>query len=162
MSTDARPSISTAPATTAVPRTLPVMIGAGTLSTALMTVGQYVDTPYRAGSNGWALQVEDGGGPGMLLVILALAVVGGGVVGLLVQRWSTAPRADRRSLGLALTGVLTVPVFWTGLPVALGAGAALLATRTRTRTGAWTASTAAAAALGGLLLVSATGLAVTG
>lgn len=156
MRTDASPRSSTDIAT------LPVMIATGILATGLMTIGQYVGTPYRAGSSTWTLQIEDGGGYGMFPVILAFAAVGAGVVGLLVHRWAMTPGAARRSLGLALTGVLSIPVFWTGLPVALGAGAALLATRTRTRTGRWTPTAAAAALLGGLLVVSATYLAITG
>ncbi len=84
------------------------------------------------------------------------------MVGALLHRWSATPgRTGTRALGLAVAGVLSVPVFWTGLPVVLGSGAAVLAIRERHQS-SWSASGRAALTLGVALLALASYLAVVG
>ena len=139
------------------------MTSAGALAATAMVVGQFVETPYEADSSTWSLAFAGGGGPGALALVLIFAVLGATAVGALLHRWSPTPcRNGARALGLAAAGVLSVPLFWTGLPVVLGSGAVVLAIRDRHRASSWTASGRAALALGVALLALAGHLAVVG
>lgn len=88
-------------------------------------------------------------------VVLTIALVGTAIVfGLLVPAGLRAiaahSTATRWSLGHAIAGLLLVPVFWTGLPLILGAGALVLAANQRREFGPGRA-TAVALGLGWFL-----------
>ncbi len=118
--------------------------------------------PYEADSSTWSLAFTEGGGFAALALVLTFAALGAAVVGALLHRWSATPgRTGTRALGLAVAGVLSVPVFWTGLPVVLGSGAAVLVIRERHQS-SWSASGRAALTLGVALLALASYLAVVG
>ncbi len=114
---------------------LPVAVATGVVALALMLIGTYLDTPYKAqGSGEWgALGTHS---LAELPLVIAFALVGPAVVfGIVVMRaLRTAPQtAALRSLILAAAGVVSLVVFWTGLPVVLSAGAAALALADRLR-----------------------------
>ena len=92
--------------------------------------------------------------------VLFVAVVFGVVV---ARGLRTAPqRTARRSLIVAGVGVVSIAVFWTGLPVILAAGAATLALDARRRLGRLPGTAIAALVLATLITVSAVWLAFTG
>jgi hypothetical protein len=63
---------------------------------------------------------------------------------------------------LAVTGVLSVVVFWTGLPIILAIGALVLANDARARLGRIPATASIAIALATLTAVAAVQLALVG
>ena len=75
----------------------------------------------------------------------------------------TAPqRTARRSLIVAGVGVVSIAVFWTGLPVILAAGAATLALDARRRLGRLPGTAIAGLVLAALITLAAVWLAFTG
>jgi len=66
---------------------------------------------------------SDGGSLGEYLVVLGIIAVGTAVVFGLVVRPARGTGAATRALVLAIIGLLSSVVFWTGLPVVLAAGA---------------------------------------
>lgn len=142
---------------------LPIAVAAGTVALALMLIGTYLDTPYKAkGSGEWGLSTQD---LNQIPLLVGFAIVGTAVVfGVLVARGlRTAPqRTARRSLIVASVGVVSMVVFWTGLPVILAAGAATLAVDARRRLGRLPGTAIAALVLASLITVSAVWLAFTG
>lgn len=145
-----------------VPRIAAAAAGAALL---LMLVGTYVDTPFKTSGTGrWAL-VSEGQGIGELLLIVAFAAVGAAVVfGVVVARGlRRAPQgAARAALVVAVVGLLSLAVFWTGLPAIVAAGAAVLALDARNRLGRAPAPVGVALILAGLTVVGAAWLALTG
>jgi hypothetical protein len=141
---------------------LPIAVTAGTVALALMLIGTYLDTPYKAkGSGEWGLSTQD---LNQVPLLVGFAIVGVAVVfGVVVARGlRTAPqRTARRSLIVAGVGVVSIAVFWTGLPVVLAA-AATLALDARRRLGRLSGTAIAALALAALITVSAVWLAFTG
>jgi hypothetical protein len=142
---------------------LPSAVAAGVAALLLMLIGTYVHTPYKAkGPGEWGLSSQD---LNQVPLLVGFAVVGAAVVfGVVVARGlRTAPeRTARRSLILAGIGVVSIAVFWTGLPVILAAGAATLAMDARHRLGRLPGTAIAALILAGLITVSAVWLAFTG
>jgi hypothetical protein len=142
---------------------LPSAVAAGTVALVLMLIGTYVHTPYKAkGPGEWGLSTQD---LNQLPLLVGFAIVGAAVVfGVVVARaLRTAPqRTARRSLILASVGVVSIVVFWTGLPVILAAGAATLALDARRRLGRLPGTAIAALVLAALITVSAVWLAFTG
>ena len=51
-----------------------------------------------------------------------------------MPRWASSPTAARTALVLSVLGVLSIAVFWSGLPPVLAAGGALLGWGARERT----------------------------
>lgn len=137
-----------------------VAVGAFTLG--LMLVGTYVRTPL----NGDTWEVSAGRhGLGVLPLLVGFAVLGSAVVfGAVVRRAAARPaeRTGYRALVLALSGAATIVVFWTGLPVVLAAGAAVLARSSHARTGRWSPPAMTAAVLAGVTLLMAGWLAFAG
>jgi hypothetical protein len=141
---------------------LPSAVAAGTVALTLMLIGTYLHTPYKAkGPGEWGLSTQD---LNQVPLLIGFAVVGAAVVfGVVVARGlHTAPqRTARRSLIIAGVGVVSIAVFWTGLPVILAAGAATLALDARRRLGP-PGTAIAALVLAALITVSAVWLAFTG
>ena len=144
---------------------LPTAVAAGTVALLLMLIGTYVHTPYKAkGPGEWGLSTQD---LNQVPLLVGFAVVGAAVVfGVVVARGlRTAPqRTARRSLIVASVGVVSIVVFWTGLPVILAAGATTLALDldARHRLGRLPGTAIAALVLATLITVSAVWLAFTG
>lgn len=67
------------------------------------------------------------------LVVVAIIAIGAAIVFGLVVRRAPETGADVRAIVLAVLSVLTIVVFWTGLPVVLAAGASFLAVSGSTR-----------------------------
>jgi hypothetical protein len=111
---------------------------AGAAATVLTLAGLYLDTPSKKqGNKEWALTTDHQSIAGLLVSIGFVAVGLAVVFGVIVARGLRGPArtATRRSLALAITGALSVLVFWTGLPVILAAGAVVLALDSRARLG---------------------------
>jgi hypothetical protein len=142
---------------------LPIAVAAGTVALALMLIGTYVETPYKAkGPGEWGLSTQD---LNQVPLLVGFAIVGAAVVfGVVVARGLRAApqQTARRSLILAGVGVVSIAVFWTGLPVVLAAGAATLALDARRRQGRLPGTAIAALVLAALITVSAVWLAFTG
>jgi hypothetical protein len=140
-------------------------LAAGASATALVLAGLYVDTPWKAdGSKKWAF-TSGQHGLGGLLVSVAFVAAGLAVVfGVLVFRGrNTKPAVEARlALALACTGVLSLAVFWTGMPVILASGATVLALHSRAVTGRTPATAAATVALAAIAAVIALTLALVG
>lgn len=142
---------------------LPVAVAAGTIALLLMLVGTYLSTPYKAkGPGEWGLSTHD---LNQVPLLIGFAAAGAAVAfGVVVARGlCTAPRRTaQRSLLLAAVGVLSMALFWTGLPVILAAGAATLALDARRRLGRLPGTATAALVLAALITVAAVWLAFTG
>jgi hypothetical protein len=142
---------------------LPIAVAAALVALVLMLIGTYVQTPYKAkGSGEWGLSTQD-----LIQVPLLVRFAGVGaalVFGVVVARGlRTAPQqTTRRSLIVASVGVVSIVVFWTGLPVVLAAGAATLALDARRRLGRLPGTAIAAMVLAALITVAAVWLAFTG
>ncbi len=139
------------------------LAGAG-VALACTLVGQYVDTPWKAGPGTWGVDFSGGGGWAALALLLALVGVAAVLVGVATARArsAAAERAARRALLLAALGVVTLLVFWTGFPAVLAGGAAGLALDARRRAGRLPATAAVALTLAALAVVAAGWLAFTG
>jgi hypothetical protein len=142
---------------------LPIAVAAGTVALALMLIGTYVETPYKAkGPGEWGLSTQD---LNQVPLLVGFAIVGAAVVfGVVVARGLRAApqQTARRSLILAGVGVVSMAVVWTGLPVVLAAGAATLALDAHRRQGRLPGTAIAALVLAALITVSAVWLAFTG
>lgn len=142
---------------------LPIAVAAGTVALALMLIGTYMHTPYKAkGPDEWGFSTQD---LNQVPLLIGFAVVGAAVVfGVVVTRGlRTAPqRTARRSLIVAGVGVVSIAVFWTGLPVILAAGAATLALDARHRLGRLPGTAIAALVLAAVITLAAVWLAFTG
>ncbi|WP_138732052.1 hypothetical protein [Modestobacter excelsi] len=127
-------------------------------------VGSFVETPWRDGGDGWAVDPSGGGGWGGLVLLVAFIAVALVLVGLATSRArDLAPeRTARRALVLAVLGVLMLVAFWTGLPPVLAGGAAGLAIDSRRRLGRLPATGAVALGLAVLVVAAAVYLAFTG
>jgi hypothetical protein len=127
-------------------------------------VGQFVETPWRSGAGDWGVDPSGGGGWGGLAVLVAFVAVGAVLVGLATGRArGVAPEGTaRRALVLAVLGVVSIVVFWTGLPSVLAGGAAGLALDSRRRLGRLPATSAIALSLAVLIVAGAVYLAFTG
>jgi hypothetical protein len=142
---------------------LPIAVTAALAALALMLIGTYLETPYKAkGSGEWGLSTQD---LNQVPLLVGFAAVGAAVVfGVVVARGlRTAPQQTaRRSLIVAGVGVVSIVVFWTGLPVILAAGAATLALDARRRLGRLPGTAIAAMVMAALITVAAVWLAFTG
>jgi len=100
------------------PQTWPRDRNVALVCAALLLIGMPIG--YLPGSTGDAVGL-------VVMSVISLALMAG-IVFWLVPRERMAPpaRADRTALILGVLGVLTLLVFWTGLPFALGAGALAL------------------------------------
>ena len=136
--------------------------GAG-VALVCVLVGTYVQTPWKSGAE-WGVDVSGHGGWGELAAVVAIVAVAAALVGLVTARArAVAPeRTARRALLLACLGVVTIAVFWTGLPSVLAGGAAGLALTGRRRLGRLPGTAAAALLLAVLTVAGALYLAVTG
>ncbi|WP_448616221.1 hypothetical protein [Modestobacter sp. URMC 112] len=127
-------------------------------------LGQFADTPWKAGAPGWGIDFSGGGGWGALSLLVAFVAVGALLVGLATSRARGVEpeRTARRSLVLSVLGVVTIVVFWTGLPSVLAGGAVGLALDSRRRLGGLPAAGAVALGLAVLVVLFAVYLAFTG
>jgi hypothetical protein len=141
------------------------IVAAGTGATALLLAGLYLDTPWKKeGDKEWALTTDDYGLTD-LLISLAFVAVGLAVVyGVAVSRGRRrTPGAENRwSLALAVTGALSVFVFWTGLPVILTSGALVLSLDSRARLGRTPATGWIVYVLAALTVIAAVDFALVG
>ena len=127
-------------------------------------IGQFADTPWKAGAPGWGIDFSGGGGWGALALLAAFVAGWALLVGLATSRARGVEpeRTARRALVLAVLGVVTIVVFWTGLPPVLAGGAAGLAVDSRRRLGRLPAVGAVALGLAVLVVLFAVYLAFTG
>ena len=154
MNTHTQP-ITTTPTAAAPNWPVAAAIGAGT-ATVLTAVGTFWDitgdeSGDRTMTDFW----------GYLSVNLGMIVVGTAIVFGLVVRPATAANAGRRGLVLAVVGLLSVAVFWTGLPAILAAGATACALVDR-RTGSFSRLSQSALAISVVTLGLAVWLAIAG
>jgi hypothetical protein len=142
---------------------LPIAAAAALVALVLMLIGTYLETPYKTkGSGEWGLSTQD---LNQVPLLVGFAIIGAVVVfGVVVARGlRTAPQQTaRRSLIVASVGVVSIVVFWTGLPVILAAGAATLALDARRRLGRLQGTAIAALVLAALITLAAVWLAFTG
>ncbi|MGY1602427.1 hypothetical protein [Geodermatophilus sp. SYSU D00815] len=126
-------------------------------------VGQYVDTPWRSGSDSWGIAFAENGGWAALGALLGFVVVGLVAVSFFAAaaRDAEPPRTARRAAGLAVVGALTLAVYWTGLPAVLAAGALGLGLDARARQGRTSPPAATALVLAVLTVAAAVWLAPT-
>jgi heme/copper-type cytochrome/quinol oxidase subunit 2 len=142
----------------------PIAAVAGAVALLLMLIGSYLDTPYKSGSPDWAITTEQYGLADLGLVV-AFAAIGVALVFAVVVARGLRSEPDRtalRSLVVAVVGAVSCLVFWTGLPVILAAGAAVLALDARARLGRTPRTAAAALTLAPLITGFAGLLAFTG
>lgn len=91
----------------------PVAVAAVGLATAFAALGTYGESGDHGASD--------------LLIVLAIVAIGAVVVfGFIVPRGLAREAAGASALVLSILGLLTVAVFWTGLPPILAAGGLLL------------------------------------
>jgi hypothetical protein len=126
-------------------------------------VGQYVDTPWRPGPSDWGITFDDNGGWAALAALLGFIVVGLVAVSVFTAaaRAVQPARTARRAAGLAVVGVLTLAVYWSGLPAVLAAGALGLALDARSRLGRISPPVTVALVLAVLTALAALWLALT-
>lgn len=137
-------------------------VAVAAVALVVMLVGTYVRTPLNGDT--WDVSA-DRHGLGVLPLLVAFAALGSAVVfGVVVRRAAARPaeRTGPRALLLAVLGAATIVVFWTGLPVVLAAGAAVLARSSHARTGRWSPPAVTAAVLAGVTLLMAGWLAFVG
>ena len=129
----------------------PAASAGAAVALACTLVGQYVGTPWKTTSSGWAIDFAGGGGWASLALLLGFVLVELVVVSAIVTaaRAAEPGAAARRAVWLAVAGVASLLVFWTGLPSVLAAGAAGLAMYARNRS----ASTSPVATVGLVLAV---------
>ncbi|MGY1686409.1 hypothetical protein ACI8AV_22630 [Geodermatophilus sp. SYSU D00804] len=127
-------------------------------------VGQFVETPWRSGSDAWGTDFHGNGGWGGLVLLVAFVAVAALVAGFVAVRARTAPpaRTARVALVLAALGAVSVLVFWTGVPAVLAGAATGLALDARRRLGRLPAAAAAGLTLAVLTVAAAVWLAFTG
>jgi hypothetical protein len=127
-------------------------------------MGQYVETPWKAGSGEWGVDFGGNGGWAALALLVVFVTVALLVVGLATARARALPpaRTAWRALVLAVLGAVTIVVFWTGAPAVLAGGAAGLALDARRRAGRLPGTAVAAVALAVLTVAAALALAVAG
>jgi hypothetical protein len=142
----------------------PATAGGAAVALICTLAGQYVDTPWQAGSDSWDVDFAGGGGFGALAVLVAFVAVATIVVSAVVRaaRAAGPTSAARRAAWLAVVGAVALAVFWTGLPPVLAAGAAGLAVSSRRRPASAPAAATAALVLAVLTIAAALFLAVTG
>ncbi|WP_329251702.1 hypothetical protein OG223_22975 [Streptomyces sp. NBC_01478] len=137
-------------------------VAVAAVALGVMLVGTYVSTPLNGDT--WDVSTSHHG-LGDLPLLVAFAVLGSAVVfGVAVRRAAARPaeRTGLRALLVAVLGAATTVVFWTGLPVILAAGAAVLARSSHARTGRWSPPAVTAAVLAGVTLLMAGWLALAG
>ena len=101
--------------------TVPIALAAVTLAAALAAWGTFGHEP---GARHTAGEEHN---PGEFLLVLGIIAVGAGAVfGWAVRRWLGSRAAGVAGLVLAVIGLLSVAIFWSGLPPVFAAGGALL------------------------------------
>lgn len=109
---------TTTPATTDA-KLWPMLAAAGVgLATVLVAIGTFWDLTGNDASE------SSGQGMPEFLVTVGILLVGAAIVFGLVARTASASNGGRRGLILAVLGLLSLVVFWTGLPCVFAAGAA--------------------------------------
>ena len=127
-------------------------------------VSQFVETPWKSGAGEWGVDTSGRGGWGGLTLLVAIVAVGTVLVGLATGRARAldSGRTARRALVLAVLGVVSIAVFWTGLPSVLAGGAAGLVLDSRRRLGRLPVAGAVALGLAVLTVAGAVYLAFAG
>ena len=139
--------------TTASRTPLLATIGIGT-SAVLTAIGTFL------GPNDTGDATRDD--PSTWLICVGIAVVTALVVFGLVVRTAPSGNAPRRALVLGVVAVLSVAVFWAGLPAVVAAGAVACALLDRDRLGSFDAMSKAGLVLAGLATAAAAVLAFVG
>lgn len=146
-------SVTTAPAPTA--SRVPLLATLGYAASAVaMAVGTFWDLTDN--------EDDKGNQFGPYLVCLGLAAVALAVVFGFVVRGAEHGRPGRRSAILGVVGVLSIVVFWAGLPLVLAAGAIATALADRDVTGRFGAGSRAGLGLAAVTIALAVLLAITG
>lgn len=142
---------------------IPPALAAAAITGVLLLWANYVDTPWRDPGAEWG--IDQGRGPIGLLLVAGFAALGVLVVFGVVAKRALADdptRTARVALILSLVAVPAIVVFWTGLPIVLGLGAAFLGLDARSRLDRTPPSAGVAVGLGLLAAASAAFVCVTG
>jgi fumarate reductase subunit D len=131
----------------------------------LTLIGTYLDTPFRSsGPQTWG--IATGGRSIVELVLLVLfALAGAALVFGLIVRLALREQPARTAvvaMVTAIIGVLTIIVFWTGLPAIFAIAAVLLASNARRRLGYSPVAATVAFVLALVTIAGAIGIAFTG
>ena len=117
----------------------PIAAASSAAAMILLLIGGYTDTPFgKHGDRGWGITPNAAHDLADLPVYAAFVVIGAAVVfGMVVVRGLRREPTGTamRSLLVATIGFLSLAVSWTGLPVILATGAAVLALDAGTRLG---------------------------
>ena len=134
---------------------LAALFGALVFATT-MTLGDVLDLQSDTADTGLAF-TEFLAYVGLVLTAVVIAVWLG------ARAWAGSPtRLARTALGLGIAAAVTFVGFWSGWPQVFGAVAVVLAVEHRRRVGSFSASTMTGLVLGGLALVLAGYVCVTG
>jgi len=146
---------STTPTTTVATSRTPVLaVLSLALSAVLTAIGTFWD--LTGNDHGSGSQV------GPYLVAVGIAAVACLIVFGLVVRRAERGHPGRRSAVLGVLSVVTIPVFWTGLPPVLAVGAVATALTDRDVTGRFGAASKAVLGLAGIALAAAVLFAIVG
>jgi hypothetical protein len=147
--------MSTTRTDTQAPSRTPLIATLGFATSAVLTaIGTF-----------WDISGNDSGNNdtfGEYVPVLGIAAVATALVFGLVVRGAERGNPGRRSVILGVLGVVTIMVFWSGLPSVLAAGAVATALVHRDVTGRFGKASATGLALAGLALAGAVVLAITG
>ena len=144
--------------------TTPAMSGAGRIP-MLAVLGFAVSAVLTALGTFWDFNDNDKSEDhsfGDYAIVLGIAAVAAVIVFGLVVRTAADGVPGRRSAILGVVAVVSIVVFWAGLPAVLAAGAIATALLDRDKTGRFGNASKAGLALAGLALVAAVVLAFIG
>jgi hypothetical protein len=141
--------------TTTAPSRAPLLAVLGFAASAVLTaVGTFWDLTNNESSDDDSI--------GTYLVVLGIAAVAVAVVYGLVVRTAATGNAGRRAGVLGVVGLLSVAVFWAGLPMVLVSGALACALVDKDARGSFGTGSKVAVALGAVTTALAVWLAIAG
>lgn len=146
-------AITDSPLATRSPRTVPAVVAGAVLSAALSAVGSFTDLTDNSTAEHSV---------GQYLVTVGVIAVAALVVIATAGKGGSGRRPGRAAVLHGVIGLLTIVLFWTGLPPVLAAGAIACALAERDRLGSFGGGSGTGLALAGLTLTAASVLAVVG
>ena len=140
---------------TTAPSRTPLLAAFGIAASGVVTaVGTFWDLTNNEASNEHSF--------GEYLITLAVIAVTAAIVFGLVVRNASAGNPGRRAAILAVVSVLSIAVFWAGLPMVLVAGAVACALLDKDKLGSYGTGSKVALALSALVTAAAVWLAIVG